>query len=212
MYKKNCKLLYAESIGNFNSLNQSYDGAIGMLTESKGDALLRPMDYINVDHQFVDYTGVFSSLSYYSLQLLINKKLNDQNDNNNLKNLINLLIPSFQLLSLFLAFTLLYLAVLCVFSSFKISRTLKTFSLSCKKTLKSENFNFKILSLSYCLLLFLIGQFFSCNLNVKNVIVLTDDLLYSKQQVLETNKEVCFVEASVEHDYFTNVSYFKATF
>ena len=56
------------------------------------------------------------------------------------------------------------------------------------------------------LFLFYIRQFFGGNLNTENVMVRTDELLYSKDQILNTKKEFCSVEDSVENDIIKNVS------
>ena len=63
------------------------------------------------------------------------------------------------------------------------------------------------MSFFFGLFLFYIEQFFSNNLSTENVIVPTEDLLYSKEQLLKTKKEFCFLEKSGELDYLKMVSF-----
>ena len=39
--KQNCHFVWTNKVGSYNPLNQSYDGAIGLLAESKADAFMR---------------------------------------------------------------------------------------------------------------------------------------------------------------------------
>ena len=39
--KKQCRFVYSDKEGDYNPLNQSYDGAIGMIANSKADIFVR---------------------------------------------------------------------------------------------------------------------------------------------------------------------------
>ena len=140
------------------------------------------MDYLTIDPQFVDYTDVVMSFSVFPIQT-IDKNIDDQNEKS-LMNIFEFLIPSLSFVLLFFAGFLFYFASSFVFSYFK--------------KLKKQSLQFKILSFAYLLFLFFMSEFFNGNLNTSNIIVSTDDLLYSTQQVLATRKEFCFLEKSSE--------------
>ena len=73
-----------------------------------------------------------------------------------------------------------------------------------------KNFNrnrlVSVLVFSFVLFFFFIEQFFSGNLNALNVIVDVSDLPYSKEKVLNTDKEPCFLEGAAEIEYYIKVS------
>ena len=139
----------------------------------------------------MDFSNTVTSFGYHLFQV-IDKKLSSQNEQS-LIGLFNFLMPSLSFLLLFFAGVLLYFACSLVFSYFK--------------KFKKQSLQFKILSFAYLLFLFFICQFFNGNLNTSKIIVDDSDLLYSKQQILETKKEFCFIEKSnAEVDYFAKVS------
>ena len=149
----------------------------------------------------MDYTEkVAFSKSFYQLQL-INEKLKNENEKN-LISLINFLIPSIEFISLLLACMLIYFVTKSFFSS--------ATKLTNQKANKKQNFKIKTLSFFYLLFLFFIQNFFTNNINTGNVIVDTSDLLYSKNKLLDTKKEICFPEKNTEYqDYFVKVSFIE---
>ena len=163
------------------------------------------MSYLTQNSDQLDYSSIIFSLGFCSYQFF-DKKLNVQNKKS-LINFLVFLIPSIEFSAILLAGTFVNFLFLFLFSSFKASRIVEEISASRKPAFRNRNFKIKTLSFFYLLFLFFIRNFFNNNINTSNVIVDTSDLLYSKGKILETNKELCFLEKSVEMDYFLNVSF-----
>ena len=142
------------------------------------------MEY-TLEERFLDYTDAIMGFFIYPTQLL-DQKTSDQNDKS-LINLLKFLIPSLSFALLFSAGFLLYFVFLFLISYFK----------------KLKRPQFKTLSFAYLLFLFFMCELFNGNLNTSNIIVKVNDLLYSKQQILETQKEFCFIGM-----YFCNLKHF----
>lgn len=77
---------------------------------------------------------------------------------------------------------------------------------SIKRSGTPSRSNLKILSFVYLLFAFFTEEFFGNCLNTEQVTVNTDDLLFSKNQILNTNKEFCFFEKGVEFDFMKKVN------
>ena len=178
-----CRFLWANKTGDFDPLSNSFDGAIGLLVgaNAKADTYLRSIDYGVVDPKFVDYlTYPNSAVAMVPLQLI--ERLANQQMEKSLSSFFHFLVPSTAFLALLATSCLLKWllpALICLAKKSRPSRK--------KLQLKI----LKILWLFYFLFSFFIQQFFCGNLNTENVVVRTDDLLYSKEQVLRTNKELC---------------------
>lgn len=154
------------------------------------------MDYGAIDPKFVDYLNVpLIATGVSPLQMI--KKVTNEKVVESLSSLFHFLVPSTGFLTLVLVGGLLYWAVSSLFSRFKKSAGL----LPSRRKLQR-----KIVAFFLLLFLFFMGKFFEGNLNTSNVVVRTDDLLYSKEQILKTKKEFCFPEKSSEVNFFKNVS------
>ena len=156
------------------------------------------MDYGVIDSKFVYYSNVpFTAMTVSPAHLI--KSVKDQKVVESLSSLFHFLVPSTQFLTLTLVGCLLYWALSSMFSRLKKSARL----LPSRRKLQR-----KIVSFFFLLFWFFIQQFFEGNLNTSNVVVQTDELLYSKEQILKTNKEFCFWEEGGEMDLLKNVSLF----
>lgn len=193
MAKKRCRFLWADREGSYNLQNKTFDGAVAMVAQSKADSYIRPTNYLDVGHRLIDYSDVVLSKSFNTMQLISEKKLSDQ-DEKSLMSLLNFLVPSLGYLGLLFASLLLYIVALFVLSSFKLSNL--------QRWRRINNFKSKILWLSFVVCLFLMSLFFSCNLNTMKIVVDVSDILYSKKQLLETKREICFPELNSELNYF----------
>lgn len=58
----------------------------------------------------------------------------------------------------------------------------------------------------FAIFFWILENFFANNLNTTRVIVDVSDLLSSEKQIIETQKEFCFLETSSEIDYGMHVS------
>ena len=158
------------------------------------------MDYGAVDPKFVNYLNVpFVAHSVSPLQLI--ERLTRQNVDKSLSSLFYFFVPSTSFLAIIAAGILLYLVASVLFSRFGKPSTPSRLSLPTGKKLQ-----LKIVSFFYMLFMFFNGQFFGGNLNTENIVVRTDDFLYSKDQILETQKEFCGLEEGAETDIYKNVS------
>ena len=150
------------------------------------------MDYGAVDPKFVDYLNVPFATFIYSPAQLISKLINKRVEQSLLA-LFNFLMPSPAFLTLLAASCLVYWLSSALFSHLpKPPR---------------RRLQLKILAFFYLLFLFFIHEFFSDNLNTSNVIVKTSDLLDSIDQILRTQKELCFLENGPETNFMRNVSF-----
>ena len=152
------------------------------------------MDYGGVDPKFVNYLNVPFIEFGFSPAQLIKKKVNHRVEQS-LSSLYHFLVPSTGLLALIAAGGLLYLLFAALFSLAK--RPLRP---------SRKRLQLKIVSFFYLIFLFFIQIFFESNLNTSNIVVRTDDLLYSLEQVLQTQREFCFLEKSREAQFLQNVS------
>lgn len=100
-----------EKTGRYNLLNSTFDGAIGMLAESKADAYIMPMDIHQIPEGVVNPSSLLHSLSYVA-DHLINKKRRSMQS---LTSLADLLIPSFEFLLASLSGILMYLIAFYLF-------------------------------------------------------------------------------------------------
>ena len=155
----------------------------------------RPMDYRVVNPEYVDYLNLpVMGVGFSPCQLI--KRLANQQVDRSLWSLFHFLMPSTGLLTLILAACLLYLASSALFLHLKRLKSLR----------ESGRVSIKLVSLFYFLFLFFIRYLFEGNLNTSNVLVRTDELIYSKEQILNTQKEFCFLEKSKEVDFLKDVS------
>lgn len=116
-----------------------------------------------------------------------------------LRNLFNFLVPSVQFLTFALIGCLLFWIVSWLFSRFKRQER----SMPARRNLPK-----KIVSFFFVVFLFYVLQFYANTLNTESIVVNTEDLLFSKDQILKTNKEFCFWENSAtEINFFKNVSF-----
>lgn len=127
---------------------------------------------------------------------LIEKKLLSNREEQGLISLLNFLVPSLSFAGLLLLSLLLYFASLFVLSSFRLSRL--------RRLKRRTNFKARILWLPFIAFLFLISQFISCNLNTMKIVVDVSDILYSKEKLLETKREICYPELNSELKFFTD--------
>lgn len=114
-----------------------------------------------------------------------------------IKKLFDFLVPSVEFLTLALAGYLLYWLVSWLFSRFEKWANL----LPSGRTLQM-----KIFSFLFVLFSFYTQEIYGNLLSTESVVVRTDDLLYTKEQILKTNKEFCFWESGSEMDILVNVS------
>ena len=132
----------------------------------------RAIDYGAVDPKFVDYlnfpNSAFGFSPFQTIERLVNQRMEQS-----LFSLFHFLIPSTAFLALMTSGCLLMWLFSTMLSGY------------------GKNTQIKILSFCYLLFLFFVQQLFGGNLNTDNVVVRTDDLLSSKEQVLRTNKELC---------------------
>lgn len=195
-----CKFVTARSVGTFNAANLSYDpsSAIGMVASSKVDTFFRSTDYISIRQSFVDFSDALSNLEYRLMQL-IDKKSRNQFDSSWTKQM-SFLAPPSDLICLIMIGLLLYFVFRFLLSStFKLTMS-KLNIFGPEKSELPPKRQFPIIVLSFTMLLFLIKTFYSNNLNTDNVIVDASDLLFSDEQIAQTDKELC-VEQSGEESY-----------
>lgn len=187
-----------------------------------GDIFIRPLGLGSVNPELVGYLGIpFLATAFSPFQLidkLDNQKVDQNLANYNLSNLFDFLAPSLTFLILLAAGPLLYCVSLFLLSGHKKSSSLRSSRIR-------RNLQFKILSLFHLLFLFFnrklfegrlaigepnkFNQRFFCssgNLNTSNVCVQTDQLLFSKEQLLKTQKEFCFFDRNHENHEMKNVS------
>lgn len=144
------------------------------------------MEYLNAP---------YSAASISPFQL-IKKKATDQQVKPSLSALLHFLAPSgwTGFLALLVVGHLVYWGSLAMTFYFKNPGTTRWRS--------------QLKTVSFCcfVLVCFMQEFFCGNLSTENVVVNTDQLLYSKEQVLNTKKEFCFPEKSSEIDLLKNVS------
>ena len=151
------------------------------------------MDYGGISTKFVNYMNRPVLVFGMSPAQFIEKEPRQEVDKN-FAGLVDFLMPPPGLIALLAAGGLLYWLSLALFLHLK------------KPSLPSRRRWIIIVSFFYVLFLFFVGQFFSGNLNTENIVVQTDDLIYSKEQILQTQKTFCFFEKSNEIDFFKDVS------
>ena len=163
-----------------------------MIADSKADIYFRATDYL-IDHRFVDFTSAMASLLILPTQLIEQKITKSKYTGlTGLVSFFSELIPSFSFLILIMVGLFAHFGLLAVFLLY-----FKKFN---------RNRLVSVLVFSFVLFFFFIEQFFSGNLNAMNVIVDVSDLLYSKEKVLNTDKEPCFLEGAAEIEYYIKVS------
>ena len=173
-----------------------------MISRSEADLFLRPMDFY-VRQEFVGFSNVVSSVSYFPLQI-IETKMNERNFKN-LTSFLSFFVPSFSYALLVSTGILIHYLIFLKFFSY-IKR------LPHSTAAKKQNLQIKIITFSFLIFAFLTGMFFSNSLNALKIIVDTRDLLSCKEKVLQTKKEVCFFEKSSELDFFSQVSFWIEMF
>lgn len=62
-----------------------------------------------------------------------------------------------------------------------------------------------MLAFVFLLFVFFTGQFFANSLKTEQVVVKTDDLIYSRYQIVNTKKEFCYFEKGMEFDFLKKV-------
>ena len=164
----------------------------------------RPMEFGTISDDLVDYLKVpFFSASFSPFQLI-----ERENKNSGHSSTFDFLAPSLGFLIIVVVGLLLYRMSLAVFSMRPFSR--------CEKSARSSgsqtDLRTKILTLFNLLFLFFNRKLFEGDLNTANVVVRTDDLLYSQEQVLSTRKEFCFVDANSRLNFLKSVSLFDLRF
>lgn len=193
---KVCQFKWVNKTGDYDPVTGRYDGAIGLLTDGLADIFIRPLDYGGIDTtKFVDFlNSPFMAIQFSPFQLIGSS--GPQIDKG-LWNLYQFLMPSTSFVALFLAGCLLYLVATYLLSP-------SSFSLF-KKPTRSSRLKLKLVFVFFLFFLLLMHQFFESNLNTENVIVETNEILYSEEKILRTKKEFCFMEKGEEMDYLKNV-------
>ena len=198
------RFVWINKTGNYDPATGRYDGAIGMLMDGQVDAYIRPLDYGSIGSQFVGYLNVpFMARSVSPLQLISNNKMVESLSTiKAIQQLLDFLMPSTSFLMLTLAVCLVYWVVTTLFTHFKKSL---------ERSAPYESLlPARIVPFFFTCFIFFIHQFFEASLNTDNVVVSTENLLYSKEQVLKTNKEFCFWETGSEEEFFKSVSSIKS--
>ena len=192
------RFVFANKTGDYDPTTGRYDGAIGMLIDGVADVHLREMEY-GVLGEVVDYLNIPYMAEPVSPFQLIEKDTNHKVDQSSLSSLFSFLVPSAEILAVLLAGCLICWIVSWLFARFKR----QTRSLPSRRNLQTG-----IVSFFFVLFLFYIEQFYCNSLSTENVIVPTSNLLYSKEQILKTEKEFCFMEggSSSELDTLRTVS------
>lgn len=153
------------------------------------------MEFGTISNDLVDYLGTpFFTTSFSPLQLI--EKMNQKSAH----------LPDGAMFE-FLAPPLNFLFIVMV--GFLIYRVLLLLFLRSKRSSGGpfqQTWQIKMLTLANLLFLFFNRKLFEGNLNTSNVLVKTDELLYSEEQVLNTQKEFCFVDESSRVNYLKNVS------
>ena len=200
---KICRFVWANKTGDYDPSTGRYDGAIGMLIDGLADSYYRPFDNGVIHPRFADIPNVPNVAEAISPSHLVkqfrqvaDQQVIDQNLVESLLSLFHFLIPSASFLTFALVGCLVYWTVSWLFSKIQ------------KSSLPSRrNLQMKIVSFFFMLFIFYIEQFTSNSLSTENLIVRTDSLLYSRQQILETKREFCFWEkGSGEMDLYKKVT------
>ena len=181
---KVCRFVWANKTGDFDPHTGRYDdtSAIGYLMNGKAEAFIRPIEYGTIDNKFVGYLSVPFISTTVSPFLLIDR-LAIESVKKSFSALFHFLMPSTGFLTLLMAAFLLNWIFSALFWRLKKGRPPK------------RNRQIKILLFFKLLFLFFLRLLFSGNLNTENLVVQTDDLLYSKEQIIKTEKEWVFFRA-----------------
>lgn len=158
------------------------------------------MEYGVISSQFVDYINIpYMAEPCSPFQLI--EKANQKVAQRSLSSLFNFLAPSPGFLMFALAGCLVYWVVSSLLSRFQKSARIK--SLPTK-----GNLQMRIVFFFFTLLFFFIQLLYCNSLSTENLIVRTDDLLFSREQILKTEREFCFLEggSSSEEDFFKKAS------
>lgn len=150
----------------------------------------------SIHPKFADYLSLPILGAAVSPIQLIDKRADKTPEVESLSSLLEFLVPP----TWFLRLTLIG-CLLCWLISLLFSGSKKFGRLQCRRKLQM-----KIIASCVVIYLFFIQQFVTGNLNTESVIVETDQLLYSKKQVLETKREFCFAEKGAEEDFWKEVS------
>ena len=157
---------------------------------------IRAMEYGSIGATFVEYPNrPFIAVASSPVQLIEKKaieKATNQSAVESLWSLFHFLVPSARFLTLALVGCLLYWLFSWLFTRFQKSARRKL--------------PMKIASFFFVVFLFFLEELFYSTLSTESVLVKTDDLLSSKEQLLGTKKEFCFWERGTETDFFKNVS------
>lgn len=117
-----------------------------------------------------------------------------------LSSLFHYLVPSAEFLTMALVGCLICWIVSWLFSRFKR----QTRSLPTRRT--KRNLPKKIVAFGFLMFLFYLKQFFEMSLNTSILLVDIENLLYSREQILRTDKEFCFLEKGAEENFLKSVS------
>lgn len=165
--KKFCRFAWTTKSGSYHPNNDSFDGAIKMLTDSKADLLAKPAEYY-IPERFVSFSNLLISLLFIPCQMV---RRNANKNDDTMEDFIIYLIPSFKLFMLFFISFALYYSFLLI-----------------SKKIKLRKSTLKVMTISFAVLFFLINEFFNSNLNTTNVVVSTSDLIASTDDVLATKR------------------------
>lgn len=223
--RKFCKFVWTTKVGGYNPVNHTLDGAIGLLAESKADLFiryvllrwwinsidsvlltynylcsvfhpslspLRAMQFGMITNELVDYIeSPKNVIDVLSFQFIQPRRPVDPDKDQSLMNLLHFLLPSTELALIVLAGLLLCSAIWLAI-----------------KHLRRWHMQVSILILLYLWFTWMIDVLYNSSLNTASLSVDISDILYSKQQILRTQKESCFLESnSVEVDYYKSVRF-----
>lgn len=152
------------------------------------------MEFETIQPEFVNYIGVPVMDERISPVQTVEREADQAIIDLSLSSSFHFWMPSTDLLLLMVAGHLLYLV-----SSFLIRKSIK-------RSLSSGNL--KILSFFYLIFTFFMNEFLADSISTDHLIVRTDNILYSREQILSTNKEFCSFENGVEFDFVKRVSLF----
>ena len=171
-----CRFINANKTGDYDPLTDRFDGAIGDLMDGKVDVFFRLMEFGSIDSKYVDFLGApFLAFGFSPGHLI--ERLTSQKAERSLSVLYHFLVPSTAYLALMVTGLLLFRLASALFRNWKPRQPSR------------RKVRLRLLSFLYLFFVFFMSHFFGGNLNTQNVVVRTDGLLYSKEQILKTNKE-----------------------
>ena len=193
---KVCRFTWTNRTGQFDASRGKYDGAIGALSEGSVDLFIRPIELGMIGLNFVNFIEVPLAAERISPVQMVEREVDQATIDLSLSSSFRFWVPSTDLLLLMVIGCLIHFVISFLFQC-SIKRT---------QAPPGSNLKLKILSFFYLLFIFFTEEFFGNSLSSEQVIVRTDGLLYSRDNILNTNKEFCFFENSVEFEFMIKVS------